>query len=171
VDGSEDSFRSQLEERIATYHSQRERIRTKLIELNQNLNDVERRLEAADELYRREFGVTPPGSQPARRAPRKPSATGASKDGQQSWREAIVAVLVARGQPLHVKEIWQALLDSGFVTTSRDPLRSVVAIAVRDPRIKRTAPNTYGLRGSNDGKSQMSLVGPQEAASNEGGTQ
>lgn len=167
MDGEDTSFRGQLEERIATYRGQCGRIRGKLVELNRDLNDVERRLEAAEELYRREFGLVPPGSEPPRRPGRKPRTPG-ERGRQDSWRDAIVSVLNARGQPLHVKEIWQALVDSGFQTASRDPLRSIVSIVVRDSQIERTAPNTYGLCGTNS-ESQMSLDGQREAVRNEGG--
>ena len=33
------------------------------------------------------------------------------------------------------------------VANARDPLRSIVAIAVRDPGIVKVSPNTYGLSG------------------------
>jgi hypothetical protein len=166
VDAPDDGFREQLEKRISTYRDQGARIRTRLTELNHDLLDVDRRLEAAEELYRREFGLQPPGSE----APRSGRRAAAGANGQQqSWREAIVAILSARQRPLHVKEIWQALVDAGFQTESRDPLRSIVAIAVRDPAIERTAPNTYGLRGVGDAP-QMSLDGHSTVAT-EGGTE
>jgi len=145
---------------METYRSQRERIRKKLVELNRDLNDLERRLEAAQELYRREFGLTPPGYEPARETRRRTPKDRAG-DGQPSWRDAIVTVLGDSGRPLHIKEIWQALVDSGFETNSRDPLRSVVAIAVRDDRIVRSGPNTYALSGAVRSKSQMSLDGQE----------
>lgn len=166
---TDNSFRQQLEDRMGTYRSQRERIRTKLVELNHHLNDVDRRLEAAEELYRREFGLTPPDSEPVRK--RRPPVSRAGDGRRQSWREAMVSVLRSSERPLHVKEIWQALADSGFETASRDPLRSIVAIAVRDPRIERSAPNTYRLVGTRNGKPQLSLDGRPEAVLDEGGTQ
>ena len=151
---------------METYRSQRERIRTKLVELNHDLNDVERRLEAAEELYRREYGLTPPGYE-ASRATNRGTAAQRTPDGQQSWRDAIVSVLTSSGRPLHIKEIWQALVDSGFETNSRDPLRSIVAIAVRDDRIERVAPNTYALSGARGSKPQMSFDGQERSSSSE----
>jgi hypothetical protein len=168
VESDDHGFREQLEERIATYREQRERIRTKLVELNHDLLDFDRRLDAAEELYRREFGLQPPGAEP-RRTGRRSALPPA--EGQPSWREAIVGVLSAQGRPLHVKEIWEALLDTGFRTESRDPLRSIVAIAVRDPNITRTAPNTYGLSEANGAVPQLSLDGQGEAVRHEGGTE
>lgn len=120
----------------------------RLTELNQDLVDLDRRLEAAEELYRREFGAVPPGSEPRRGRRRDSSRTVPSPRGRQSWRDAIIAVLTTSNRPMHVKEIWQALLDAGFQTDSQDPLRSIVSIAVRDPGIHRTAPNTYSLNGN-----------------------
>jgi hypothetical protein len=166
MDTPDHGFRQQLEERIASYREQRERIRTRLVELNHDLLDFDRRLDAAEELYGREFGVQPPGAEP-RRSGRQSVVP--VIDRQPSWREAIAGVLSARGRPLHVKEIWEALLDSGFRTDSRDPLRSIVAIAVRDPNIQRTAPNTYGLGGVNGAKPQMSLDGQEKTVRHEGG--
>jgi HB1, ASXL, restriction endonuclease HTH domain len=168
MESADQGFREQLEERIATYREQRERIRTRLIELNHDLLDFDRRLAVAEELYQREFGLQPPGAEP-RRPGRRSGPPPAN--GQPSWREAIVGVLSTRGRPLHVKEIWQALLDSGFHTESQDPLRSIVAIAVRDPNIQRTAPNTYGLSGADGAAPQMSLDGQGKAVRHEGGTE
>jgi hypothetical protein len=166
MEPADSGFREQLEERILTYQGQRERIRTKLVELNHDLLDIERRLEAAEELYTREFGLQPPGSK-GRRSGRKRMPRAAD---QQSWREAIVSVLCARG-PLHVNDIWQGLLDSGFQTQSRDPIRSIVAIAVRDPQIYRTAPNTYAVSGGNSDAAQTSLDGRDAAVQAQGGSE
>ena len=161
-------FRDQLGERIAVYREQRERIRAKLVELNHDLLDFDKRLDAAEELYRREFGLQPPGAEP--RGRRRRTAAPPVAEAQPSWREAIAGVLSARGRPLHVKEIWDALLDAGFRTESQDPLRSIVAIAVRDPSIERTGPNTYTLTGSNGGSPQISIDRQSETVPREGGT-
>ena len=47
------------------------------------------------------------------------------------------------------KDIWERLQEGGFRTGSRDPVRSVVAIAVRDPAsFPKAGPNRYGLEGA-----------------------
>ena len=156
MDEQDHGFKEQLEGRIATYRDQRERIRARLVELNHDLLDFDRRLDAAEELYQREFGNAAPGADERRRS----TALRPSPADQPSWRDAIVGVITARGRPLHVNEIWDALLDSGFQTGSADPIRSIVAIAVRNPQvITRTAPNTYGLVGGNGASQQLSIDG------------
>lgn len=67
---------------------------------------------------------------------------------------------------MHVKEIWETLLTSGFQTESRDPLRSVVSIAVRHPDVERAGPNIYRLKGPEESQSQLSLDGRTRAADN-----
>jgi hypothetical protein len=105
---------------------------------------VSTRREAAEDLYRAEFGDSPADHA----APEKPVIQVGPLTGL-SWSEAIARVLRDAGQPLHVKEIWQRLQAGGFRTDSRDPVRSVVAIAVRDPAsFPRAGPNRYGLEGA-----------------------
>lgn len=148
-------FQQQLERRIANYHDMRSRSRKRLTELNHELNSLERRLEAAEELYRREFGAEPPGTE----APRRQRTRAASTNGDSpSWSEAILSVLNAEGRPLHVRAIWERLLAEGFQTESRDPIRSIVSIAVRHPQIERVAPNTYRLTGAETRGPQLPLL-------------
>lgn len=64
-----------------------------------------------------------------------------------SWIDAIERVLRQHGPALHVKSIWEYLEADGFRTEARDPLRSIVAIAVREPSVVKVGPNTYALSG------------------------
>jgi len=65
-----------------------------------------------------------------------------------SWWDAIVQVLTEEGGPLHVREIWKRLAANGFRSDAKDPVRSVVAIVVRNPEmIVKVRPNTYALNG------------------------
>jgi hypothetical protein len=65
-----------------------------------------------------------------------------------SWAKAVTTVLAEASQPLHVRDIWSRMSEGGFVTGAADPLRSIVAIVLREPTIKRVAPNTYALNGT-----------------------
>src|SRR5438128_2254571 len=126
----DDEFKGQLERRMATLLGHRNLLQDQLRDLHAELNSVDRRIEAAEELYRREFEQEPPESAvavPSRRATRIRRAAA----GQPSWREAVIDVLRQADRPLHAREIWQRLKDSGFQTDAADPLRSVVAIAIR----------------------------------------
>lgn len=161
VEPLDQAFRSQLGQRILNYKDLRDRIREKLLELNYDLTSIEQRLEAAEELFRREFGLEPPGGERARR---RAKTSGRSNGAGPSWGDAIMAVLRAKNRPMHVKEIWEALLASGFQTESRDPLRSVVSISVRHPEIERVGPNTYRLKGLEGPEPQLSLDGRSRAA-------
>lgn len=132
-------FQAQLERRIATYRSMRAGIQEKLVDLNHELTSVGGRLEAAERLYREEFKAEPPGGTGTKRF------RGSRSRLERPWRPAIAQVLSDAREPLHVKEIWRRLADSGFETNSVDPVRSIVSIAVRDPEIHKVAPNTYAL--------------------------
>lgn len=146
-------FRAQLENRIARYATQRERLNTELIDLNHALNSLEKRLEAAVEMYRLEFETDPPslpeGSEPQ---PKRRE----SRPAGESWNAAIEAVLAEAAQPLHINEIWHRVQQRGFQTTAKDPLRAIASILVRHPVAFRTQPNTYALR--NGDLPQQSLV-------------
>ena len=143
----EDEFRIPLERRIATLRGLRDRLQEQLSELHHELNSVDRRIETAEEMYRREFGEEPPDTAaPAHR--RRASRIRRSETDQPPWREAVLNVLKREGRPLHAKEIWQRLQESGFQTAAADPLRSVVAIAIRsEGQIRRVGPNTFALNG------------------------
>jgi hypothetical protein len=144
----EDEFRIPLERRIATLRGLHCGLQGQLSELHHELNSVDRRIEAAEELYRREFGEEPPGTT-ATAHRRRSTRIKRSESGQPPWREAVLEVLRREGRPLHAKEIWQRLQESGFQTTAVDPLRSVVAIAVRSQdQIRRVRPNTFALNGA-----------------------
>jgi predicted Zn-ribbon and HTH transcriptional regulator len=143
----EDEFRIPLERRIATLRGERERIQDDLRDLHHELNSLDRRIEAAEELYRREFGDEPPDTK-ARLRSRRATRIRRVEAGQPSWRDAVVAVLQRSDRPLHAREIWQRLRESGFETDAADPLRSVVATAIRTDAIRRTGPNTFALNGT-----------------------
>jgi hypothetical protein len=144
----DDDFRTQLERRLATLRGHRVLLEEQLRDLHHELNSVERRIEAAEELYRREYDSDPPAST-ARVHTRRATRIRRAEAGQPSWRDAVISVLRDADRPLHAREIWQRLQESGFQTDAADPLRSVVAIAIRAPEaIHRTGPNTFALNGA-----------------------
>jgi predicted Zn-ribbon and HTH transcriptional regulator len=143
---NEDEFRLPLQRRIATLRGLRDELQEQLRELHHELNSVDRRIEAADEMYRREFAEEPPSVASA--LGRRASRIRRSEVDQPPWREAVLDVLQQADGPLHAKEIWRRLEGSGFQTSAVDPLRSVVAIAVRsEDKIQRVGPNTFALNG------------------------
>src|SRR5436190_10802380 len=139
----DDDFRIPLERRIVSLRGLRQSLQDQLRDIHGELNSVDRRIEAAEELYRREFRTDPPDVS-ATAEHRRATRIRGSEIGQPSWKEAVLDVLRREGRPLHAKEIWQRLQDSGFQTAAADPLRSVVAIAIRsEDQIRRVAPNTF----------------------------
>lgn len=147
----DEEFRAQLERRILSYSQQEERLRVQVRELQDELEAVKRRRRSAEELYKAEFGEISSelrfveqgvASQTEAVASRLPGPlTGLP------WTAAIMRVLEREGGPLHVKKIWQRLAAGGFRTDAVDPVRSVVAIAVREPAIMKVSPNTYAMNG------------------------
>jgi hypothetical protein len=137
---TESDFRLLLSERIRSYRTHEARIQSHLDEVTGELGSVTARRKAAEELYRTEFGEEPLADETE--APTREVQVGHLTG--LSWAEAITRVLVEAGEPLHVKEIWRQLQEGGFRTDSRDPVRSLVAIAVRNPKtFTKAAPNTY----------------------------
>jgi hypothetical protein len=150
---SDTDFRSQLEARIGRYAAQRERLNTQLIDLNHALNSLEKRLNAAVEMYRLEFDADPPSLPAGREAP--PRRRSVRSQGE-TWITAIEAVLTEAGQPLHINEIWRRVQERGFQTAAKDPLRAIASVLVRHPAAARTQPNTYAL--TNGDQPQQSFV-------------
>ena len=147
---------------IGSLRGLRESLQDQLRELHHELNSVDRRIDAAEELYRREFASEPPETS-VQTHRRRASRIRGSEIGQPPWREAILDVLRREGGPLHAKEIWRRLKESGFQTAAADPLRSVVAIAIRsEDQIRRVGPNTFQLNGD-DGERQLPLGDEQPA--------
>jgi hypothetical protein len=151
----EDEFRIPLERRIATLRGHRELLQDQLRDLHRELNSVDRRIEAAEELYRREFDTEPPETAEGSVQPRTRRIRRVRTE-QLTWRDAVIRVLDDEGGPLHAREIWRRLEESGFETIANDPLRSVVATAIRMPdQITRVGPNTFALKNGKDRGRQL----------------
>lgn len=140
-------FRRQLQRRILTYRERRAALTAHRAEIDAEIDDMERRLHSAEELHEAEFGeaFTLGSAEAADVQVPEPRVGPLTR---LSWGDAVIRVLDENG-PLHVKEIWRLLQEGGFRTDARDPLRSIVAIALRlEPRVLRVAPNTYALSGA-----------------------
>lgn len=135
------------------------RLEVQIAEWQRELDVIAARRASAEAMYEAEFGKP---FDPERPAP--VSSTSSTRSGPLSglsWIDAIERVLREKGPALHVKAIWENLEAGGFRTDARDPLRSIVAIAVRDPGIVKVAPNTYQLSGlspSGDNRQQEEEV-------------
>jgi len=141
-----DDFRDQLIRRIDAYRQSEDRVRQRYEELRTELETMAARRTAAESLFTAEFGDLP---DPAEVGPRSLTESDAAKTLEgpltgMSWIAAITTILEKHG-PLHVKDIWQLLQDGGFRTEARDPLRSIVAVAIREPRIVRVGANRYAI--------------------------
>jgi HB1, ASXL, restriction endonuclease HTH domain len=145
-----------LAKRIQSYRDHEDRLRARIEEMQSERESVSRRRESAEELYEAEFRERYSETGEAivvvdefHRGP----LTGLS------WAEAMTRVLQEAGHPLHVKQIWEKLREDGFRTNARDPIRSVVAIAVRDPvNFPKVGPNRYGLRAAAQGTAKSGEV-------------
>lgn len=147
--GADDEFRVQLEARISRYVSQRDDLQAKLVELNHALNTLDKRLDAAIDMYRLEFDTEPDAVKEVRPA----SLAGGGvrrrhRDDGTSWNQVVAQVLDEAGSPLHLNEIWRRVQETGFETGSKDPLRSLASVLVRHPDVHRTGRNTYALKSA-----------------------
>lgn len=152
MDPHDAEFRTALSHRISSYRARRARLERRKAEVDAELEEVDARLVKSESLYMAEFGEQPPDGadnittdqaerlfQPAAEAVRGPM-TGLS------WEDALVRALNGHDGGLHVRAIWEQLQGGGFRTEARDPVRSIVAIALRRPdTFVRVAPNTYAL--------------------------
>lgn len=158
-----DPFRDALLRRIDNYRAAESAAWERLRALQAEVDRLRHRREAAETLYEAEYGervratetlaeaeleeqreFAAPATQ-SRRSNAKPIPGHDGRFTGMHWEEAIEYILREEGGPLHVNEIWRRLRDGGFQTASMDPVRSVVAIAVRSPRLSKAAPNTYAL--------------------------
>ena len=142
----EDEFRIPLERRITALRGHRDLLQDQLRDLHHELNSVDRRIKVAEEMYRQEFDAEPPDVKNPAAHPRRETRIRRANAGQMPWREAIITILRESGSPLHARDIWRKLQESGFQTDAKDPLRSVVAVAIRtEDHIRRVGPNTFAL--------------------------
>lgn len=142
----EDDFRAQLEARISRYASQRDDLQGKLVELNHQLNSLDKRLEAAIEMYRLEFNAEPEAAKEVKPPPAELGIRRRARSDGSSWNQVVSQVLEDAGVPLHLNDIWDRIRETGFDTGSKDPLRSLASVVVRHPDVHRTGRNTYALR-------------------------
>jgi hypothetical protein len=151
---TDEDFRQQLQHRIASYRSMRDRLESEVREVEEELADVRGRLETAERMYQMEFGESVASDVVVEMLPVRERIEGPLTG--LSWREAIVRVLSDERRPMHVRELWERLQAGGFETGSQDPLRSIVAIAVRNDDLVKVRPNTYTLRqaGPGDGEAR-----------------
>jgi hypothetical protein len=125
--------------------------------LESTLDDLRTRRRAAETLYRTEFGEDPlpPADDTRSEVSEGPSRYIAAPVGPlfvMSWKEAMRHVLAEAGEPLHVRAIAERLRAGGFRSTSKDPERSIVSIAIRSPKVfERRGPNVFGLVGHREG--------------------
>jgi len=148
--GFDAEFKAQLERRILSYGLQEERLRTQLKELHDELEAVRRRRRSAEELFTAEFGRVPEDVKLVDGEADDPSDRTSWTPGPLTglaWSDAMIRVLEREPEGLHAREIWRRLAANGFRTDAADPVRSVVAIAVREPTIVKVGPNTYALNG------------------------
>jgi len=144
-------FRQQLERRIASYRARKTALREHAAEIEAEIAEITRRCTSTEELYEAEFGAPFSGLGAAEAAPGEPTSSTSGPLTGLPWADALVRVLDEHG-PAHVKEIWRLLESGGFRTDARDPLRSIVAIALRlEPAVIRVAPNTYALTNGRPG--------------------
>ena len=143
-------FKAQLERRILSYSVQEDRLRKQLRELHDELDAVRRRRRSAEQLFTAEFGRVPEDVKVIDveddESEERSSWTPGPLTGL-SWSDAMMRVLEQEPDGLHAREIWRRLATNGFRSDAVDPVRSVVAIAVRDPAIVKVRPNTYALNG------------------------
>lgn len=148
MDASDD-LRAPLLHRIQGYRASESQVRARAEELAAELEEMEARRQKAEALFEAEFGELPSGP-PDMADQGEAGDEPLSPEGPltgQPWAAAIASVLEESG-PLHVRDIWERLQDGGFRTESRDPLRTVVAVAIRSrPRIVRVGANRYALAG------------------------
>jgi hypothetical protein len=151
----QDAFRAALLERIRRAREAVFRAEAHAAEAAKEAEVQRSRRDAAVRLYEVEFGEVPPTAVKVTPPPRSTKMRLRSRadlprsgvDGPLSgltWQDALHAVL-AESEALHVREIWDRLDAGGFTTSASDPLRSIVAVALRTPGIVRAAPNTYTL--------------------------
>ena len=138
----DDMFRSLLARRIQSFREHEAAVQSRIDALAAEKDSIVARRRTAEELYQAEFGELEAWDEDLSF---EVIADAGPLTGL-SWAEAMTQVLRDAGEPLHVKEIWQRLQAGGFHTDARDPVRSVVAIAVRDTgAFPKAGPNRYGL--------------------------
>jgi hypothetical protein len=152
VDEQDADFKAALARRVQVYRERLARIDTRMAEWAAEREEIDARRVKSEALYESEFGepvpelVEPEPVPDADRLFRQPVQAPAGPLTSLAWDEALARVLQGHPDGLHVRAVWDQLKEGGFRTDARDPVRSIVAIALRRPDVfVRTGPNTYGL--------------------------
>jgi hypothetical protein len=142
-------YQQLLIQRIRRYTDLEQQVGARVRVLQDEFEDLRHRRESAEALYRAEFGDLPPNltdrGMEGSDALRPTSRIGPY--ASLKWNEAIGRALAEEQRALHVREIWERLQAGGFTTASKDPLRTIVTIALRTPGIVHAGPNRYALAG------------------------
>lgn len=144
-----DQFQMALHTRLEGIREAEERARERAEAASAELERLRARRIATERLYETEYGALPGASLTQSKHDSSvradPDVRAAGPLTGLSWEDAMKRVLRDAGQGLHVKEIWSRLSAGGFTSGARDPLRSVVTIAIRSPAIAKEGPNIYAV--------------------------
>lgn len=147
-------LKASLARRVIGYRERLALIDARMAEWAAERGEIEKRRARGEALYASEFGEPVP-QHPVRQTSTdgdrlflQPVESSIGPLTSLRWDEAIAHVLRGHAYGLHVRAIWDQLKHGAFQTDARDPIRSIVAIALRRPDVfVRTGPNTYGLVG------------------------
>ena len=131
-----DSFIAECKAVLSALVSERAKLLKDKELIDTKLNDLEARARPYREILKAQ------GIEPA----------GANLQGKSSNADRAYSILIQFGAPMHVRKLWEAMVEAGARTDSEDPLNMLASILARDKRFTRTAPRTFTLSTETAGK-------------------
>ena len=150
-----------LDQRIKAYKTKLHELQKKRERLEEEIKTIKKYLELAETLYRveqekaRVAGTgAPPSSEGERDKQRNvlevPDQSqeillGKTKYFGLSVPQAAALLLRESGTPMHVRELYQRLVEGGMRIRAKTPITSIAISLRRDQRFRKVAPNTFEL--------------------------
>ncbi len=148
-----------LEQRINAYETKLKDLKKKREKINEEMATLEKYVELAKTLYRVEADKAKLASLSSqimsdttggRQVPvtdvtdqSKEILLGRSKYVGMSASDGAFVILREMKRPMHVKELWQRLVEGGMQIRGKTPVTSIATSLKRDPRFQKIAPNTF----------------------------
>jgi hypothetical protein len=137
-----------LDQRISMYKSRLQELQNKRDRIDDEIATIKKYLELAETLYRLEAGRAKLPALPSQVATdvtdqSREILLGRSKYVGMSVSEAAYQILRDAGAAMHVKNIYQRLIEGGLRIKAKAPVTSIATSLKRDRRFRKVAPNTF----------------------------
>jgi hypothetical protein len=129
-----------LQEWKQTLLQEIEDLKARLAPIETEIRVKQEKLVAIDRLLNLE-------TQPFEAIPALKNNSAARTTGKRKTADVAYEVLKNAGTPMHYRDLYEAILKTGFEVRGENPAANLIAHVSIDPRFKRVKRGTYALKG------------------------